>query len=468
MSRNREAVECQAVDSSNSTALRLQKHKPRANPTFHAGLFTFDPLGVIITPHKEAYPMQQTPISNPTARILDELARTGIDLLLREPFYAHVFGRLNKEIVGAGHPVDTLAVGLGHHTLTLYVNAPFWDTQLTDPQHRYGVVKHEMLHLVFRHLFAQEPFLDPLLMNVAFDLVVNQYVERRLLPDDSIFLESFPDLALPAGQTWFYYYKKLEDLRQGRGGQASGSPDRELLNNIRSDSHGLERHQPWREIRSRSELERQAEEMHLDSLLRTAHQRTSAHAWGALPGEVRELLEKSLRRPAPAVPWALVLRLFAESAAKTRLHNTIKRPSKRYGTVPGLKIRHRQRLLVAIDTSGSIGQDDLNLFFNEIFHLWRSGAQVDILETDTKVYRRYPYRGATPEMVTGRGGTDFNDALDYANRDAPDGLIFFTDGYADKPRVRPRMPVLWMLTRRGLEPRQPAWAGLPGRKVKME
>lgn len=305
--------------------------------------------------------------ANTTSRILDELARTGIDLLLREPFYAHVFGSLNKEVVGKGHPVDTLAVGLGHNTLTLYVNAQFWDTQLPDPAHRYGVVKHELLHLVFRHLFVREPFLDPMLLNVAFDLVVNQYVERTQLPDDSIFLQSFPNLALQPGQTWFYYYKKLEDLRQGRGGDASGTPDQEMLNNIRSDSNGLERHQPWREIRNRSELERDAAEMHLDSLLRTAHQRTSAHAWGAMPGEVKERLDQLALRPAAALHWRLVLRLFAESAAKTHLKNTIKRPSKRYGTVPGLKIRHRQRLVVVIDTSGSIGKDDLDTFLTKFF-----------------------------------------------------------------------------------------------------
>ncbi|MBK9338922.1 MAG: hypothetical protein IPM98_21250 [Lewinellaceae bacterium] len=404
---------------------------------------------------------------NTASRILDELARTGIDLLLREPFYAHLFGSLNKEVVGNKHPVDTLAVGLGKNALTLYVNADFWDGVLTETNHRYGVVKHEMLHLVFRHLFVREPFLDPLLLNVAFDLVVNQYVERSFLPDDSIFLESFPALALLPEQTWFYYYKKLEDLRQGRGGQAAGSPEQELLNSIRSDSHGLERHQPWREMRSSSELERDAAEIHIDSLMRTAHQRTSAHAWGAMPGAVREVLEQKLLRPAPLLNWRLALRLFAESAAKTRLKNTIKRPSKRYGTVPGMLIRRRRRLLVAIDTSGSIGQDDFNLFFNEVFHLWRAGATVEIIEADTQVYQQYLYRGTTPEIITGRGGTDFNAALEYANRERPDGLVFFTDGYADKPRVQPRVPVLWLITPRGLEPKMPAWPGLPGRKVKM-
>ncbi len=401
------------------------------------------------------------------ARILDELARTGIDLLLREPFYAHLFASLNKEIVGPGHSVDTLAVGRGRHALTLYVNARFWDAELADPRQRYGVLKHELLHLVFRHLFVREPFLDPLLLNIAFDLVVNQYIGREQLPADSIFLDNFGALALQPGQTWFYYYKRLEDLRQGKGGDASGTPDRELLDNIRSNKHGLERHQPWRELHSRSELERDAEEIHLDSLLQAAHQRTSAQAWGALPGEIRERLEQQLQRPAPRLNWRLALQLFAESASATRLKNTIKRPSKRYGTSPGLRIRRRQRLLVAVDTSGSIGPAELGLFFNEIFHLWRAGAQIDILETDTRVYRQYAYGGKAPELVSGRGGTDFNEALETANRQRPDGLIFFTDGYADTPRLRPRMPVFWVIAPAGLEPRSAAWAALPGRKVKM-
>jgi len=232
-----------------------------------------------------------------TDRILDELSRTGIALLLREPFYAHLFGNINKEVVAKGHPVDSLAVGLGHNSLTLYVNADFWDTVLTQPDHRYGVLKHEMLHLVFRHLLVREAFLDSRLLNVAFDLVVNQYITRAQLPDDSIFLESFPDLHLQPGQTWFYYYKKIEELRNGTGGGESGSPDAETLQRIRSDSHGLERHQPWQEIRSRSELENKVLETQLDSLMRTAHQRTNAHAWGNLPGELRELLQSRIFHP---------------------------------------------------------------------------------------------------------------------------------------------------------------------------
>jgi predicted metal-dependent peptidase len=400
-------------------------------------------------------------------RILEELSRTGIELLLREPFFAHLFGSINKEVVGEGHAVDTLAVGLGHGTLTLFVNARFWDEQLSEPAHRYGVVKHEMLHLVFRHLQIQEPQLDSLLLNVAFDLVVNQYIAREQLPDDSIFLESFPDLQLLPGQTWFYYYKKMEELRQGAGGKSAGTPSAEMLQKIRSDSHGLERHQPWRELRSRSELEKNVADVHLDSLLRTAHQRTNAHAWGAMPGEVKEAVQGRLQRTRADVDWRTVLRLFAGSAYKTRLDNTLKRPSKRYGTTPGLKLRRRQKLLVALDTSGSIGAEELETFFREIYHLWRAGSEVEVVECDVRITRRYRYRGVTPETVHGRGGTDFREPLELANRDRPDAVIYFTDGFAMPPDLRVRVPVLWVLTRKGLEASHSTYGKLPGRKVRL-
>ncbi len=401
-------------------------------------------------------------------RIMEEVTRCSIDLLLREPFFAHLFSSLNKEIVGPGHEVDTLAIGIGRNAYTLYINADFWDNSLTDPQHRYGVIKHEMLHLVFRHLGVNEPQLDPKLLNVAFDLVVNQYIDRTQLPDDSIFLESFPDMNLRRGQTWFYYYRKLEDLRQQKGGSESNSPGMDMLQSIHSNSHGLERHQPWREVRNRSELEQSIMETHLDSLMRTAHQRTSAPAWGSLPGEVKEALQALLQQAPPEVNWRLMLRLFTTSAFRTTVRNTLQRPSKRYGTTPGIKIRRKPSLLVAIDTSGSIGREELHLFFTEIFHIWRTGASIEVVECDTKINRRYPYKGAAPTNVWGRGGTDFNAPLELANRERPDGLIYFTDGYATTPPIASRVPILWVITPRGLEQGSVPFAALPGRKVKMQ
>lgn len=399
-------------------------------------------------------------------KILEELSQTGVALLLKEPFYAHLFSGLNKEITGPGHEVQTLAVGLGHGTLTLFVNEQFWDNELKKPEHRYGVLKHELLHLVFRHLLVKEPLLDSRLMNIAFDLVVNQYIERDQLPDDSIFIESFPELRLNRGETWYYYYKQLESGRKNEGEDSSGKTASPSLDQIQSDSHGLERHQPWREIRSRSEMENAVLDTHLDSLLRTAHQRTNAAAWGNLPAGVRDMLDRLYIKPA-AVNWRMALRQFSQSARSTRLRNTVQRASKRYGTTPGIKINRRQRVLVALDTSGSVGAPEFQSFFNEIRHLWRAGAVVEVVECDTQIHSRYKYTGITPELITGRGGTDFSPPLELANRERPDLMIYLTDGYAGPLTIKPTVPVIWLISPDGLAPSSASWSKLPGRKVKM-
>ena len=55
-----------------------------------------------------------------------------------------------------------------------------------------------------------------------------------------------------------------------------------------------------------------------------------------------------------------------------------------------------QKLAVAIDTSGSISIEHLNMFFSEIHGIWRQGAEVVVIESDSKVQRYYPYKGKLP------------------------------------------------------------------------
>ena len=55
--------------------------------------------------------------------------------------------------------------------------------------------------------------------------------------------------------------------------------------------------------------------------------------------------------------------------------------------------------------------------------------------------------------VTGRGGTNFQPAIDfYYEHDEYDGLVFLTDGYAARPTVpddKRHKPLAWILTSNG-------------------
>ena len=123
--------------------------------------------------------------------------------------------------------------------------------------------------------------------------------------------------------------------------------------------------------------------------------------------------------------------------------------SKRFNTFPGIRIQREQRVAVVIDTSGSINAAALELFFGEIHGIWRTGAEVVVIEADAAVQQSYPYKGKPPKGVKGGGGTSFDPALQWLTEPRNgrfDACIYLTDGYAPEPKVRARCPLLWVIT----------------------
>lgn len=402
------------------------------------------------------------------SRIIEEVTRTSIELLMREPFYSHFFSALNKEVVPPDSGFQTMAVGLRERSHTLFINPQFWDQSLTDKAHRYGVIKHEVLHIVFKHTLERTGNHDRHLMNIAMDLVVNQYIDPTQLPTNCIFLEHFPELNLLKDQAWRYYYDRLMDLAHNLEGIYKDSAAAHSFMSIERSSHGLDRHVWWEQFFKLDNVERSLLDAHIEHLVHIAHAKTPLKSYGTLPAGLRVYIEGVLFKSKPLVDWRRVVKLFSESSSNTRVHNTLKRPSKRYGTVPGIKIKKLRKLLVAIDTSGSISKEELSSFFNEIYHIWRQGAEIEVVECDARVQRAYPFSGKVPEFIFGRGGTDFNPPIEYGNtRFYPDGLIYFTDGVAPPPTVHPRFPLLWVISRNGLAVGSVEFKNLPGRKARL-
>ena len=362
-------------------------------------------------------------------------SRATLDLLFREPFYAHVLQGVTR---GLTDSIQTAAVRFSGGVTELVFNPQFL-TEKLDRHTRIGVLKHEVLHLVFRHLDRVSGCsAHPELFNIAADIVVNQYIDREQLPEGAVTLGSFPALNLPAGETVEYYYRRLCEV-----------VDRLDLSWIRVDL--FESHEGWWRVDvtgddGRSRLARQR----LDRLLAEAWTKSS-NAHSNLPGQVVKELSALAERLRSSLDWRRILRAFAQSSVRGDLQYTIKRQSRRFGTRPGLRIRRVSRLLVAVDTSGSISDAELHRFFAEIDAIHRSGAYIHIVECDAQVQRDYPYKGHKPTAVAGRGGTAFDPVFIFINRSIHryDGCIYLTDGFASKPEIRPRCPLLWVLTSGG-------------------
>jgi len=65
----------------------------------------------------------------------------------------------------------------------LLINPTFWGEKLTNDEYKYGGIKHEILHILFKHLLKWDNFSNKQIFNLAADLVVNQYIDKKQLID---------------------------------------------------------------------------------------------------------------------------------------------------------------------------------------------------------------------------------------------------------------------------------------------
>ena len=361
-------------------------------------------------------------------------------MLLKEPFYAHFLSGIIREVTDK---VPTAAVGFKSGKIALYVNENFFLKELKSENERVAVIKHETLHIIFKHLFRMKTkSYDNQLFNIAADIVVNQLINPWKLPDSAVTLDTFPELKLPKDKSVEWYY---ENLKQ------NASKDKENKKRLEEifEKGTHSDHRMWGENENFS---MKVVETEVDRIIIQARDRTSVKDYGTIPLGIQSLIKNIIEKRNPQIDWKRALKIFSSTSRRTRVYHTMKRISKRYGTRPGIKIKRFQKLAVAIDTSGSVSIDTFNTFFSEIHSMWKFGAEIEIIECDAEVQKKYSYKGRIPEFVTGGGGTSFDPVFEHIrlNRfERYDGCIYLTDGYAPEPTIKPPCKVFWCITKDG-------------------
>lgn len=118
------------------------------------------------------------------------------------------------------------------------------------------------------------------------------------------------------------------------------------------------------------------------------------------------------------------------------------KPNRRFGyAAMGSKRKNTTKLLIAVDTSGSISDQDLALALGFMKGFFKySVEQLDMICFDTQIYKESLQKYTKPPKVNkiyGRGGTDFDDIFQYVQCDKDcdqySGVIILTDGWASVP-----------------------------------
>jgi predicted metal-dependent peptidase len=342
---------------------------------------------------------------------------------------------------------------------------------LKEPELNF-VVLHENLHKAFRHLTTWKKLHDEnhQLANAACDYVINLKLKDIDPSERTIAMPRWADGELkgkPMGLVDEKYRglnaKQVFDLlkqeqkdkcngdKEGEGesaGNGSGGAST-------SQGGGFDDHD-WDGAREMTEAEKKDLEREIDQAIRQgvmAHQKIAGTGAGDLDRDLLELLE-------PKINWREMLREFVKSTCHAKDTSSWRRVNRRFlstGTyMPSLIGEKVGHMVIAVDTSGSVGQEELSGFLTEVKGIAEEvkPSQVDLIYWDSRVASHEEY---TENMVgdiinstkpRGGGGTSPSCVSQYLKEKqiVPECVIMLTDGYVGSDwGSNWTAPVLWAI-----------------------
>ena len=286
--------------------------------------------------------------------IQDQVARTTKTLIFTEPFYGLFLIGINKQYSKRIPTAGVSKYGIG---MQLTINPEFYNELSED--HRFGLIKHELLHIAFGHLLLRDLYSNHKLFNIAADLEINQYILESKLPTGGLLLSSFPELKLPKKAGTKKYYELLEQAQQDGTSPSLDS----LIDQMDGESQYC--HGTWDEFDSLPEADKKLMQKQIEHQLKESAEQT-VKKQGHIPGELAELIHRLMHIEPAKFDWKSYLKRFVGNSSIVYTKKLRRKYNKRYAANPGLKIKFKNHICVGVDTSGSVSNDELKEFMNEL------------------------------------------------------------------------------------------------------
>lgn len=390
------------------------------------------------------------------------------EMLLEEPFYGLFLAELNKRF---SKRMPTACVGKDSQSINvdLIIGEDFWETTLKNDSQRKFVLQHELLHVCFNHFFF-DWMQDKLIRNMAMDTSINQMITKYEGPTEKGFepqLPSlYPQLNLKLNEGSQYYYDEFmkayenkqqsalkgQDSKAGPKGNKDGTSGDKRFDQMMDnrDQYG-DWHDLWEQItKDMTEGEKKILEEQINSALREVADQIEKQR-GTIPAHLQDIIKKVFQHKKPVVEWKQLFKQFIGSAQSADEYRTRKRPNLRFEDSPVTRFNPKVRVALGVDMSGSMGDDDLNEVFGEVYHVWKGGGKVTICSWDTMVHDVYEYKGEKHIKRSCCGGTEMSSFMRWANEHKKDYdvAICFSDGYVEGGIQKCDLPCLILITTNG-------------------
>ena len=312
------------------------------------------------------------------------------------------------------------------------------------------VVAHEASHKMFRHLTTWRKLYDEdhRLANIACDHVINIMLRDLDPTERTIAMPRYPDGPMK-GELMGMYDERF------RGMNAKQVFDILKEEDEGGGGDGFDDHD-WNDANDMSQEEKQQLAKEIDQAIRQgqiAHQKVAGKGAGGMDRAIQELLE-------PKVNWREVLREYVKTMCRAKDTSSWRRVNRRFlsmGTyMPSLIGERVGRLVIAIDTSGSIGDKELAEFLSEVKGIAEevNPSAVDLIYWDSDVASHEEYDETTVSNIVsatrpkGGGGTSPSCVSEYLKEKKiePECVILLTDGYVgDDWGTEWVAPTLWCI-----------------------
>lgn len=306
-------------------------------------------------------------------------------------------------------------------------------------------LRAEAVRLLLKHPYERRPDgCSQRAMGLASNLVVgDNYSHPRFK------IETPQDFGLKTGMNYEWYAREVEKQQDGGEG-CEGSE---------GDASG-DKYRDMAELWDEDELTVQL----INGII------SSVKTWGSISGKLAEILNGSLKA---RIDWRNIFAGFRASIISSKRKLTRMKPNRRTGFQNmGSTRRFDTKLLVAVDVSGSITTENLRYFYGVINSAFRYGFEsIDVIQFDCGVKVVQNIRKVAKDIaIIGRGGTSFQEPIDYAHENGYDGLVMLTDGYAPEPVIPEGFTtgILWVCENEDCLNHNKEWMEKSGRTCVMQ
>jgi predicted metal-dependent peptidase len=364
----------------------------------------------------------QDPVVN-SAEVERKVAKAKSLLILDHPFFGTA---VTKRPIKYTDAVPTAAMSA---TGQIYINPEFAEP-LTVRQLMF-LLAHEAMHYMLGHSLRRK-HRDPMAWNIAADKVINDTLIDAKVGD-------FIDGGVTLDGARNNAAEELYDENENGEGQGAGGIGNDIGDPVDDGGQQLD--------------DSQIHQLEAEAKIEAIQSAKAAKAVGKLPGSIERLIDDMVN---VTTPWHEILERFMQ--AKVKDGYSWQRPNRRFVGrglyLPGVDYTPRMgEIIIAIDTSGSLMQDDLNMFnghINRILHTCLP-EKVHVIYCDYSINGTDEY---TPDdlpitaKLVGGGGTSFKPVFEWA--DNYDGdiecIVYLTDGYGDQNEITTNHETVWLTT----------------------